>query len=101
MGIIKPNNYSKNELNFAKIAGALSHPVRNRIIELLLTEEVVTQNKLFQIINLSKASLNRHINYLKTAKVIECEYSIHFDILKLNKSTLITFQNQLLNLHES
>ena len=46
MGIIKPNNYSKNELNFAKIAGALSHPVRNRIIELLLTEEVVTQNKL-------------------------------------------------------
>lgn len=35
MDIIKDNNYSTEELQFARIGRALSHPVRQKIIDRL------------------------------------------------------------------
>lgn len=95
MGLIKPNNYNKEELKFSRIADALSHPARTRIIELIQEENIVTQTSLISHLNLNKTSVNRHINNLRRANLLLNEYRIHFDILYLNTETLIQFEKRL------
>ncbi len=95
MGLIKPNNYNKEELKFSRIANALSHPARTRIIELIHEEMVVTQTSLVSHLNLNKASVHRHINCLRRANLLLNKYRIHYDILHLNEETLIQFEKQL------
>lgn len=95
MGLIKPNNYNKEELKFSLIANALSHPARTRIIELIHEEIVVTQTSLISHLNLNKASVHRHINCLRRANLLLSKYRIHYDILHLNEETLIQFEKQL------
>lgn len=95
MGLIKPNNYNKEELKFSRIANALSHPARTRIIELIHEEMVVTQTSLVSHLNLNKASIHRHINCLRRANLLLNKYRIHYDILHLNEETLIQFEKQL------
>ncbi len=95
MGLIKPNNYSEEELKFSRIASALSHPARTRIIELFQEELLVTQTSLVSHLNLNKASVHRHINCLRRADLLLNKYRIHYDKLHLNKVTLEQFQKHL------
>lgn len=95
MGLIKPNNYNKEEMKFSRIANALSHPARARIIELIQEENTVTQTSLISHLNLNRTSINRHINSLKRANLLLNEYRTHFDILHLNKETLAQFEKRL------
>lgn len=101
MGLIKPNNYNREELKFSRIADALSHPARTRIIELIQEENTVTQTSLVSHLNLNRTSVNRHINNLRRANLLLNEYRIHFDILYLNKETLIQFEKRLHELSKS
>ena len=98
MGLIKPNNYDPNEVKFSLIASALSHPARNRVIEILQEERFVRNIDLIHYLNLSKASITRHISCMKRAKLIECKYYIHFDELRLVPETLEYFKFNLENL---
>lgn len=95
MGLIKPNNYNREEIKFSRIANALSHPARTRIIKLIQEENIVTQTSLVSELNLNKTSVNRHINNLRLANLLLNEYRIHFDILHLNKDTLSQFEKSL------
>jgi len=95
MGLIKPNNYDLNEMKFSLIANALSHPARKRIIEILLEERYVRNIDLIHYLNLSKASVTRHLTCMKRAELLECKYHIHFDELMLIPETLAYFQFHL------
>ncbi len=95
MGLIKPNNYSKEEVKFSRIANALGHPARIRIIKLFQEEILVTQSSLVSHLNLNKASVHRHINCLRRADLLLNKYRIHYDKLLLNEDTLNQFQNRL------
>ncbi|MNU69494.1 Transcriptional repressor SdpR [compost metagenome] len=88
MGLIKPNNYSKNEMKFDAVSKAVSHPARSRIIDLLINYTFVRNIDLSEYLNLSPAMVTKHLDYLKRAEVIYCEYQIHYDILRLNQETL-------------
>lgn len=88
MGLIKPNNYSKSELKFDAVSKAVSHPARSRIIDLLVDYTFVRNIDLSGYLNLSPAMVTKHLDYLKRAGVICCEYEIHYDILRLNQETL-------------
>ncbi|WP_300661933.1 helix-turn-helix transcriptional regulator [Fluviicola sp.] len=88
MGLIKPNNYSKNELKFDAVSKAVSHPAHSRIIDLLVDYTFVRNIDLSGYLNLSHSMVTKHLDYLKRAGVIYCEYQIHYDILRLNQETL-------------
>lgn len=101
MGLIKPNNYSKEELKFSKIANALAHPARTRIIELFQEEMLVTQASLVSYLNLNKASVHRHINCLRRANLLLNKYRIHYDMLYLNEETLKQFEKRIQKLSKT
>ncbi|MNJ83024.1 Helix-turn-helix domain protein [compost metagenome] len=101
MGLIKPNNYNKEEITFARIADALSHPARTRIIELIQEENIVTQTSLVSHLNLNRTSVNRHINNLRRANLLLNKYRIHYEILHLNEETFLQFEKRLQKLSNS
>ncbi len=88
MGLIKPNDYSTNEMKFDAVSKAISHPARSRIIDLLLNCDIIRNIDLSEYLNLSPAMVTKHLDYLKRAEVIYCDYRIHYDILRLNQETL-------------
>lgn len=101
MGLIKPNDYTFKEVHFADIANAFSHPARNRIVEMLQNGEQLKQVQLPEILRLSKASVCRHLNSLRKAELLDNEYFIHYELLRLNMKTVEKFQNQFKKLVES
>lgn len=103
MGLIKPNNYNQDETKFARIANALSHPARKRIIEIIKTTETIRSTDLTEKLNLNRASVNRHLSSLKQANLIEAIYNIHFENFILKTETFEYFEErlqQLKNLEE-
>lgn len=88
MGLIKPNDYSTNELKFNVVSKAISHPARSRIIDLLIHSDIIRNIDLPEYLNLSPAMVTKHLDYLKRAGVIYCDYRIHYDILRLDTKTL-------------
>ena len=101
MGLIKPNNYDKTEVKFSCIASALSHPARRRIIVLIQDGEFITQHTLISYLNLNKASVNRHVYYLKKANLLFGVYHVHFEQLKVNEETLEEYENEIKSLRIS
>lgn len=95
MGLIKPNNYSKEELKFDIVGKAISNPARSRIIDLLLICNTVRNTDLSNYLNLSPAMVTKHLDYMKRAKVIEVEYEIHYDLLRLNFKTLEFYSEEV------
>ena len=61
MGIIKDNNYSAEEMQFARIGRALSHPVRRKILDRLQQEIVNRNSDLTKEFNLSVPSMCAHL----------------------------------------
>lgn len=95
MGLIKPNNYDHTEVYFSRIANALSHPARRRVIQLIQDGEFVTQTTLTRFLNLSQTAVNRHVSILKRAELIACDYAVHYDLLRLNEKTLEEFEEEV------
>lgn len=84
MGIIKDNNYSTEELQFARIGRALSHPVRRKIIDRLQREIIARHYDLTRDLNLSLASISSHLEKLKDANLIVEKYEMHYHEIYLN-----------------
>lgn len=95
IGLITDNNYSENELKFNEIANALSRPARKKILELIQEKMFVTQARLPQILNLNKTSVQRHVNSLRRAQLIDEAYYIHFSQLLINWETLNYFHRKI------
>jgi len=83
MGAIKPNNYTKNELNIALIADAISHPLRARMIEILSTNQSMRNIDFVNQFKMARTTIHNHLSKLKQAGLIDFEYSIHFYEVKL------------------
>jgi predicted transcriptional regulator len=91
MGLIKPNNYRKGEMKYSLIALSMGHPARNRVIDLLLNHQFVRNIDLPEYLNLSQAMVTKHLDNLKRAKLIRCNYHVHYDELVLERKTLDYF----------
>ncbi|WPX07868.1 ArsR/SmtB family transcription factor [Anaerocellum danielii] len=63
---------SKEEI-IAKIFKALSHPVRIRIVKLLLEEESKYVCELQEMVEFSQPNLSQHLRVLKDAQILEAE----------------------------
>jgi|SRR6218665_3467990 len=88
MRLIKPNDYGTEDFQIAFLGDALSHPVRKKIIEHLHNEGGFSKADYSKLMNLSKVSISQHINKLMAAKLIDKNYSTHFEVLSLRKEEL-------------
>lgn len=84
MGIIKDNNYSKEELQFAQIGRALSHPVRRKIIDQLQIQLITKNTDLSKMFNLSVPCIAEHLEKLMDAELIKATYVMHYHEIALN-----------------
>lgn len=77
MGATKTNHYSYDVIKIANLANALGHPARITIIK-ALKENVFVRNSDFQnLLQLSQTAVHSHLLKLKTAKIIQFQYSPH------------------------
>lgn len=94
MRLIKPISYLPEEIIFARIADALNHPIRKRVIELLQKKPFQTQRELQVYFDFSPSTFNRHIRVLKDAGLIVGVYDVHFEGLIVNNGVLEHFINE-------
>lgn len=95
MRLIKPDNYPSQEIHLSKIANALSHPFRRKILELITTGEICTRTEILGYSKLSKVAVYNHVQILKSANLLESTYHVHFEELRLNYSTLNEMKNYM------
>lgn len=95
MGLIKPNNYSLEEMNLFHFTSAISHPARQRIIMHIQSEIKITQNDLVKKLNLSQSTINKHLQFLQKACLLDNEYFLHFESLKINEKVFNTMLDRI------
>lgn len=100
MGLTKPNNYSNNELNIARMSDAIGHPIRTRMLELIIQNPMITQQDLLTKIPLSSSSALKHLSKLKSSELISSSYDVHFLRLELNKEKLEELNSFIRDLQE-
>lgn len=88
MRLIKPDNYQPEEMYLSKVAHAISHPIRTRILELLADRKVSTRVELCCYFKVSKVALYNHVRILKNSDLIVCNYNVHFEDIQLNNAAL-------------
>lgn len=95
MGACKTNQYSEIEIKSAKIAKALSHPARIRILSLLNEETFVRNVDLVKDLQLVKSTISSHLHKLLEVDLIEFEfqsnsYRIHSKKIVFNLFQIIS-----------
>lgn len=65
--------YSEDEMRIAKIAKALSHPVRVHILKLLNQQSCCFTGDLTEIIPLAQSTISQHLKALSDAGLIKGE----------------------------
>jgi predicted transcriptional regulator len=94
MGASKTKHYSKETIQIAQLANALGHPARITIIQ-LLKENTYFRNVEFQkALQLSQTTVHNHLLKLKSAKLIEFNYSpneYHVNLIPENLDDLNYF----------
>jgi DNA-binding transcriptional ArsR family regulator len=98
MRLIKPNNYDETDMKIAYLGDAISHPVRKRIIEHLFVEPSNTRTDFSKLLNLSKPVIGQHIQKLIDAKLIQFNYSLHFERIELKKEAFTELMDFLIDL---
>lgn len=98
MRLIKPDNYQPEELYLSKIAHAISHPIRTRILELLANGNANTRVELCRYFKVSKVALYNHVQILKNSELITCNYNVHFEDIQLNNLAIEDMKQYLNNI---
>jgi hypothetical protein len=101
MRLIKPDNYLPQEIYISKIANALSHPFRRRIMKFIMTGEVCTRSEILCRSKLSKVAVYEHVQILVNADLLRKVYHVHFEVLQLNFTALSEMRNYLDEICES
>lgn len=99
MGLIKENNYTDSEIQFALLGKAFGHPGRIRILNLLKQEGLLRNIDLYKLLNLSIPATHKHLGILKQANLIEEHYEIHHVYFSINETGCKQLDKLYLNLH--
>ena len=93
---------SEQAILIAKVADALSHPLRVALIH-YVNEKASVRNDicnkdLVQHFPYSQSSLSQHIKKLKDARLFEVEYVDKFSFYSVNQKTMQAFRDALLEI---
>lgn len=65
--------YTDKQLNTARFAKALGHPVRIQILEILSQQSCCYSGDLCEVLPIARSTLSQHLNELKNAGLIQGE----------------------------
>jgi ArsR family transcriptional regulator, arsenate/arsenite/antimonite-responsive transcriptional repressor len=71
MTTTKENYFSSTQIDTARFAKALSHPVRIAILELLNSQSCCYHGDMAEELPIAKSTLSQHLNELKDAGLIK------------------------------
>lgn len=91
-------NMKMNEDNFVKIAKALSDKTRFRILKEITDKKCYTCGDCEEIAELSQPAVSHHLKILLDANLLNSEKDGRFVLVSLNKKTLETFCDSILDL---
>jgi len=88
MGASKTTQFSNSEIKTAKLARALAHPARVRILALLKQEDFIRNVDLVKDLQLVKSTVHAHIIKLKEADLIELDFHSNCYFIRPNKEVI-------------
>ena len=71
--MIKPDIYTEEQLRLARIAKALGHPIRIRVVQFLSEQACCYSGDLSDMLPIAKSTLSQHLKELKEAGLIQGE----------------------------
>ena len=74
MGASKTHQYDHSEILKARIANALGHPARIRIMNILKTHHFTRNVDLVSELKLTKSTVNNHLMKLQSAGLIQLDF---------------------------
>ncbi|MFC2100515.1 ArsR/SmtB family transcription factor [Bacteroidota bacterium] len=90
--------YTEKHIKIARIAKALGHPARIKIIEILLNQSCCYSGDMAEELPIARSTLSQHLKELKDAGLIQGEikppkikYCINYESWKLVKKYFIDF----------
>jgi DNA-binding transcriptional ArsR family regulator len=102
MAYSKKELFSTDEIEIGKIAKALSHPARVKILNILANMNVCMCGDIVDLLPLSQSTVSQHLKELKSAGLIKGEvegpkvcYCINEDALRKAKSVFETMLNNV------
>ena len=88
MGVSKTTQYTKEVLEISKIANALAHPARIKIVETLKLNSGKRNIDFQALLGLSQTSVHVHLYKLKDAKIVEFKQFMNQYYVELNENNL-------------
>lgn len=88
MGATKYEIHEVSTINLSMVTRALAHPARLKIVELLHEFETIRNIDLIHDLELSKSTLNVHLQKLKDADLIHFTFSPNCYLIRLNSKNL-------------
>lgn len=88
MGVSKTTQYTKEILEISKIANALAHPARIKIVETLKLNSGKRNIDFQTLLGLSQTSVHVHLYKLKDAKIVEFKQFMNQYYVELNENNL-------------
>jgi len=73
MAFSKAHEFSKDEIQLAELAKAISHPARIKILNILNEKKSCITGELVEMLPLSQATVSQHLKELKDAGLITGE----------------------------
>ena len=102
MAVSKKYEFAQDEIQFADICKALSHPARIAILKFLARQTSCICGEIVEALPLSQSTVSQHLKELKRVGVISGEvegpkicYCLNHIELKKVKENFATFLNQL------
>lgn len=74
--IMSKKTFTEEQVNIARIAKALSHPVRIAILQMLATHACCYHGDMSEIIPVAKSTLSQHLKELRDAGLIQGEITL-------------------------
>lgn len=95
MAFSKAHEFSKEEIQLAQLAKAISHPARIKILNILNRKKSCITGELVEMLPLSQATVSQHLKELRDAGLITGEidgprmcYCLNGEILTKAKNSL-------------
>ena len=94
--------FTEDQIQLARIAKALGHPVRIAILQMLAAQSCCYHGDMSEVIPVAKSTLSQHLNELKEAGLIQGEftpptvkYCINKDKWEITRELLVSFIDQI------
>ncbi len=92
MAYKKQEEFGKNDVEFAALARALSHPARLAILRILLTGEVHTCGDIVKVLPIAQPTVSQHLKELRLVGLIKYEVQPPRVLYSINRQRFVKME---------